>query len=394
VSEYSVGAGGALSPLGTPTVAAGANPLGIAVSPNGQFAYVVNNNGTGSGGVSQYTVGTGGALTPMTTPTVAANAAPYGIAVSPSGQSVYVTNGGTDGPDGVSQYSVGAGGALAPQATATVAAGDGPAGIVVTPDQGPVASFTVSATPAGSASSFNASGSSSADSTVAGYQWSFGDGSTTTTTSGSASVTHTYAQPGTYTAQLTVVDADGCSTLTVFTGQTASCNANAAATTIQTVVVPPVPPVVVPPVVVPPVVVPKAAVSNVSVSPRTFSAAGRNVHGTCAQPSTKNKRDKPCQRSIKLTAKYTLNAAATVSFKLALQTSGRKVSGKCVKASRKNKHDHTCQLLASVHKTITRSGVAGSNKFTFTGKLVAGTYELTVTPAGGTAHTVTFKVSG
>jgi hypothetical protein len=51
-------------------------------------------------------------------------------------------------------------------------------------------------------------------------------------------------------------------------------------------------------------------------------------------------------------------------------------------------------LLVSVHNTLRRSGVAGSNKFTFTGKLLAGTYELTVTPAGGTAHTVTFKVSG
>ena len=144
----------------------------------------------------------------------------------------------------------------------------------------------------------------------------------------------------------------------------------------------------------PAVVVPKVAVSNVSVSPRTFSAAGRKVHGTCVKPSTRNKADKPCQRPVKLTAKYTLNAAATVSFRLALQTSGRKVSGKCVKGSRKNKHDHKCMLLVSVHNTIRRSGVAGSNKFTFTGKLVAGTYELTVTPAGGTAHTVTFKVSG
>jgi hypothetical protein len=70
------------------------------------------------------------------------------------------------------------------------------------------------------------------------------------------------------------------------------------------------------------------------------------------------------------------------------------LSGKCLKASRKNKHDHKCMLLVSVHNTIRRSGVAGSNKFTFTGKLVAGTFELTVTPAGGTAHTVTFKVSG
>ena len=194
--------------------------------------------------------------------------------------------------------------------------------------------------------------------------------------SGSPSVTHTYARAGTYTAQLTVVDADGCSTLTVFTGQTAYCNGNAAATTTRTVVVPAV------------------AVSNVSVAPRTFSAAGRTVRGKCVKLSTKNKRDKPCQLSIKLTAHYTLNAARTVSFTLALETSGRIVGGKCVKASAKNKHDRKCVLLMSVHSTITRPGVVGSNKFTFTGKLVAGTYELTVTPGGGTAHAVAFKVSG
>ena len=93
ISQYTVGAGGALTPMATPTVAAGHNPEAITVSPNGQFAYVANNNGTGSGGVSQYTVGAGGELTPMATPTVAAGNAPYGIAVSPNGQYVYVTNG-------------------------------------------------------------------------------------------------------------------------------------------------------------------------------------------------------------------------------------------------------------------------------------------------------------
>jgi PKD repeat protein len=243
----------------------------------------------------------------------------------------------------------------------------------VTPDQGPVASFAASAAPAGSASSFNGSGSSSADSAVAEYSWSFGDGSTSV--SSSASVTHACARAGTYTVALTVADADGCSTLTVFTGQTAYCNGNAAATTTRTVVVP------------------KLALSKLSVSPRKFSAAGRKVRGGCVKLSKKNKGDKACQLSIKLKATYTLNGAVKVSFKLALQTSGRKVSGKCVKATSKNKHHSKCTLLTSVHKA-TRSGVVGSNKFSFTGKLAAGTYQLTVTPAGGTSHTVMFKVTG
>ena len=59
-----------------------------------------------------------------------------------------------------------------------------------------------------------------------------------------------------------------------------------------------------------------------------------------------------------------------------------------------DKHHSKCMLLVSVHKTITRSGVVGSNKFSFTGMLAAGTYELTVTPAGGPSQTVTFKVTG
>ena len=136
------------------------------------------------------------------------------------------------------------------------------------------------------------------------------------------------------------------------------------------------------------------AVSKLRVSPRSFSAEGRKVHGGCVKLSKKNKRDKPCQLSIRLNATYTLNAAVNVSFKLALKTTGRKVSGKCVTATHKNKHHSTCTLLVSVHKTITRSGVAGSNKFSFTGQLAPGTYELTVTPAGGTSQTVTFKVTG
>ena len=48
----------------------------------------------------------------------------------------------------------------------------------------------------------------------------------------------------------------------------------------------------------------------------------------------------------------------------------------------------------SVHKKITRSGVARSNKFSFTGQLAAGTYELTRDPGGRQAETVTFKVTG
>ena len=136
------------------------------------------------------------------------------------------------------------------------------------------------------------------------------------------------------------------------------------------------------------------AVSKLQVSPRKSSAAGRKVYGGCVKLSKKNAADKPCQLSIKLKASYTLNAPAKVSFKLSLKTTGRNVRGKCAKATHKNKHHAQCTLLLSVHKTINRSGVAGSNKFSFIGKFAAGTYELIATPAGGLAEKVTFKVTG
>ena len=130
VSQFTVGAGGPLQPMSTPTIAAGDGPWAVAVSPNGQYVYVANDDG----GISQYSVGAGGALAPMATPTVAAGYNPYGVAVSPNGQYVYVANYGTDGSGGISQYTVGAGGALAPMSPPAVDAGESPRAVAVSPN--------------------------------------------------------------------------------------------------------------------------------------------------------------------------------------------------------------------------------------------------------------------
>jgi PKD repeat protein len=67
----------------------------------------------------------------------------------------------------------------------------------------PTASFTFACTDL--ACSFDGSGSTDSDGTIAIYAWNFGDG----TTGSGATVSHTYAAAGTYTVTLTVTDDDG-----------------------------------------------------------------------------------------------------------------------------------------------------------------------------------------
>lgn len=80
----------------------------------------------------------------------------------------------------------------------------------VTVDETPTAAFTTApAHPAqGAPVSFDGSGSQDPDGTIADYSWSFGDGQSADTGL-TATTTHTYAEPGQYTAALTVTDSDG-----------------------------------------------------------------------------------------------------------------------------------------------------------------------------------------
>jgi len=128
VSQYGVGAGGALAPKATPTVAAGTNPIAIVVSPDGRSVYVANN---GSASVSQYTVRDDGTLAAKSPATVSAGTGPSAIAITPDGKSVYVTN-ASDAS--ISQYDVGTDGTLTAKDPATVAAGAIPFGVAVSPD--------------------------------------------------------------------------------------------------------------------------------------------------------------------------------------------------------------------------------------------------------------------
>jgi PKD repeat protein len=73
------------------------------------------------------------------------------------------------------------------------------------PNQKPTAAYTSSCT--GLTCSFDGTGSTDPDGSVAGYAWDFADGAGSTSTS--ASPTHTFSGPGTYQVALTVTDDEG-----------------------------------------------------------------------------------------------------------------------------------------------------------------------------------------
>jgi 6-phosphogluconolactonase (cycloisomerase 2 family) len=140
VSEYTISSGvltlNTSTANSTGTVNAGLNPVSVTVDPTGQYAYVAN---YGDGTVSQYTIGTPssltpGALAPMSSPTVLAGSNPISVTVAPSGSHVYVyvanySSGASAGT--VSEYSIGTGGALA--TIGTVGTGKNPSSVTVDP---------------------------------------------------------------------------------------------------------------------------------------------------------------------------------------------------------------------------------------------------------------------
>jgi YVTN family beta-propeller protein len=98
LSVYAINATtGALASIGT--IAAGTDPVSVAVAPFGKFAYVTN---SGSNDVSMYTIdATTGDLTSMGT--IAAGTDPVSVAVDSAGKFAYVANSGSND---VSMYSI------------------------------------------------------------------------------------------------------------------------------------------------------------------------------------------------------------------------------------------------------------------------------------------------
>jgi len=135
VSQYTIGAGGALVPMSPATVATGGDrPFVLTIDPAGLYAYVANFWDTT---VSQYTIGADGALTPMTPATVTVGVTggqggdrPFSITVDPAGKNAYVT---LFNAEKVLQYTIGAGGTLTGDGTPSVLTGNGPWPIAIDP---------------------------------------------------------------------------------------------------------------------------------------------------------------------------------------------------------------------------------------------------------------------
>jgi DNA-binding beta-propeller fold protein YncE len=93
VSAYTVSADGSLTAVAGSPFPAGGLPLNVAVTPNSAFVYVANNSSAGPGSVSGYAIDAAtGALTAVPGSPFAAGMGPYGVAIAPNGAFAYVTN--------------------------------------------------------------------------------------------------------------------------------------------------------------------------------------------------------------------------------------------------------------------------------------------------------------
>jgi DNA-binding beta-propeller fold protein YncE len=228
VTGYSIGLTGALTQVPGSPYTVGALPQSVNASPHANFLYVTDRS---ANNVQPFSIGGDGSLTAVGAPVGAGSGARAG-AFTPDGSRFYV---GNSNDNTISAYTVGVDGTLSPvgPAVPTGLTGTATLGLGVTPDQGPLAAFTDVPGAGGHPTTFNGSISTDPDGTVFRYDWSFGDGATLA--DGGATPSHTYVNPGDYTAALTVTDAEGCSNKILYTGQNLACNGSSLATTSHTV---------------------------------------------------------------------------------------------------------------------------------------------------------------
>jgi hypothetical protein len=90
--------------------------------------------------------------------------------------------------------------------------------------------------------------------------------------------------------------------------------------------------------------------------------------------------------------------AATTKFTIEQETVGRKKGKKCVKQTSRNRKGKKCKLYKAVRGSFTQSGGAGSNSFTFTGRiggksLKPGKYRLSAVATAGSSKSAVKQAS-
>jgi putative cell wall-binding protein len=135
----------------------------------------------------------------------------------------------------------------------------------------------------------------------------------------------------------------------------------------------------------------RAAVSSLRLSPSAFGAArsGASVRTAAGTTGTR--------------VTYRLNVAARVRFAVERRSSGRRVGGRCVETTSSNRGRAACVRYLRVSGSFTRTRPAGSDRFTFTGRIAgrslrAARYRLLVTPTAGgrtgATKRASFRIAG
>jgi hypothetical protein len=134
--------------------------------------------------------------------------------------------------------------------------------------------------------------------------------------------------------------------------------------------------------------------TRLAISPQAFPAGSRGPSVSAAKTAGG-------------VVTYTLSEPATTTFTVKRKQAGVKVGGTCVKSTRRVRSQlrgrpHRCDFIVSVRGSFTHSGVQGSNRFRFTGRLgrralAAGSYVLLAAPqdaAGnsGKSRSVSFQI--
>lgn len=132
---------------------------------------------------------------------------------------------------------------------------------------------------------------------------------------------------------------------------------------------------------------PDVALTGLNISPSKFRSAKSG-----ASVSTSAIR-----KFVGARVSYTLSDAASVRFSVERASEGRRVDGRCVNATRFNRSRLHCTRYVRVSGSFTRNRGAGTDRFTFSGRiggraLKPGRYRLLATSGAGRTVRATFRV--